>query len=699
MKRLMIIFSFLFFFLFNINAVNALSTASTGVYELYIRTLPNKNSLQVSKIPAATSITLINDTGKSGNGCDNNWFEIKYNIHTGYVCSTYLTGINWETNDEEPTIPDDTTDGEIGDSTESPEITIDIEKIYLEELQKFPDSYKTKLEQLHKIYPNAIFKAKNVDLDFNIFATYEYQGYSAGSLIGCGRELPKGVSLLEDLNRSRDGLKSLDSWAYNPLTDTFNTNFKGGEVNRWYAPSLNTVKYYLDPRNFLNEKNIFMFEQLTYSGDYYTEEHIEKLLVGTFMYKAKVTGKENTTFARAFLDASKQNNISPYFLVPRVVQEIGSVRTTMVSGTWTEFNNEYYGYYNFYNINASGSDRNDTIKNGLIYAKQMGWDNEYDAIVEGAIFLSNNYISAGQDTAYFQKFDIYGPCYGNHQFQQNIEAPYSESYKTYRGYSSTGMLSNNFIFLIPVYNNMPSSTGLDDSRNSNNYLRDLTVNGTTIEGFDYLKEEYTINVSPLIASIEIAATKASGKSSVTGTGPFKINDLTQTKEIVVTAENGSKKTYKITVTKDETIPISISEILNTMLVNSDGTYISSISLNTKASDFITRASEVDSKATTTVTNSSGEEKSDEVLATGDKVTITSGDESKSFTVVIYGDLNGDGIINSGDLLKMRQQLIGTIKLENEFKIAANLTKSDDIINSGDLLKMRQHLIGSSLIEQ
>jgi len=699
MKRLMISLCFLFFFLFNIIVVNADSSASTGVYELYIRSLPDKSSLSVAKIPAATAIILISDTQISGNGCDDNWFEIKYGSFKGYVCSTYLTGINWETSDNENQTPDASTDTDEEIPDKIPEVTVDLEKIYQEELEKFPDSYKSKIEQLHEIYPNAIFKAKNVDINFNAFASYQYQGYNVGDLGGCWLGLSKGVSLFEDLSRNRDGLKSLDSWAYDPLTDTFDTSFYGGEANRWYAPSLNTVKYYLDPRNFLNQKNIFMFEQLTYSGDYYTEEHIEKLLVGTFMYKTRVTGKENTTFARAFLDASKQNKISPYFLVPRVVQEIGSTRTTMVSGTWTEFNNEYYGYYNFYNINASGSTKSETIMEGLMYAKEMGWDNEYDAIVEGAVFLSDNYISVGQDTTYFQKFDIYGPCYGNHQYQQNIEAPYSESYKTYNGYAATNMLDSNFVFVIPVYNDMPASTNLDDSRNSNNYLRDLTINGTTIEGFNYLEEEYTINVSSMITSVEIAATKASSKSSIVGTGPFEIKEASQTKEIVVTAENGSTKTYKITVTKDESIPISVSEILNTMLINSDGTYISSIELGTTANDFIAKAKAVDEKATIKVINGNGEEKTDSILATGDKVTIVSGEESKTFTIVIYGDLNGDGIINSGDLLKMRQQLIGTISLENEFKIAANVTKTDDIINSADLLKMRQHLIGSSNIEQ
>ena len=136
-----------------------------------------------------------------------------------------------------------------------------------------------------------------------------------------------------------------------------------------------------------------------------------------------------------------------------------------------------------------------------------------------------------------------------------------------------------------------------------------------------------------------------------------------------------------------------------MLINSDGVNISSIALNTKAIDFINKAKEVDTNSSISIKNSLGEEKKDDILATGDKVTITSGEESKTFSVVIYGDLTGDGLINSADLLKMRQHLIGTISLSDEFKASANVTKGEDVINSADLLKIRQHLIGSSLIEQ
>ena len=700
MRRIILSLSFILSFLFCINEIDALSTASTGVYELFIRTEASSTSNEVFKIPAGKTITLIKDVGISGNGCENaNWFEVEYDIHTGYVCSKYLTNISWKENDDEN--KNDSSDIEndtMVDSDTSSDEPINIEDIYKAELEKFPESYKTKIETLHEIYPNAIFKAKKVDLSFNSFASYQYQGYGKNTLSGCPYGVNIGLSLLEDTTGARDGLKSLDSWAYDPLTDSFNTSYYGGQANRWYAPSLNTIKYYLDPRNFLSSTSVFMFEELSYAGDYYLEANIEKMLVGTFMHKTNVTGKNNTTFAKAFIDAGKTNNVNPYFLVSRVLQEIGTSRSTMVTGTWTGYNSAYYGYYNFYNIKAAGNTTTETIKNGLAYAKSMGWNNEYDALVGGAVFIAQGYIAVGQDTPYLQKFDIYGPCYGMHQYMQNIEAPVGESYKVYNGYNKAGLLNSNFVFVIPVYNDMPENTKLDDARNSNNYLRDLTINGTTIEGFNYLKEEYVINVSPLVSSVEIAATKASSKSGVIGTGTFKLTDTTQTQDVIVTAQNGVEKIYKITVTRDTNIPISIGEILNTMLINSDGTYISSIELNTKASDFVTEAKLVDGNANILIKNNKGEQKNDEVLVTGDTVTITSGEESKTFTIVIYGDINGDTKVDALDYVRIKNYIMNNGGLTDAFEIAADVNK-DGKVDALDYVNVKNYIMGKYNIVQ
>ena len=89
-----------------------------------------------------------------------------------------------------------------------------------------------------------------------------------------------------------------------------------------------------------------------------------------------------------------------------------------------------------------------------------------------------------------------------------------------------------------------------------------------------------------------------------------------------------------------------------------------------------------------------ESSSDGIIATGVEFKYS----SEILTAVVYGDLNGDGKINSADLLKMRQHLLGTNTLKGAYKEAA-MVADGTTINSANLLRLRQHLLGQKLIEQ
>lgn len=66
--------------------------------------------------------------------------------------------------------------------------------------------------------------------------------------------------------------------------------------------------------------------------------------------------------------------------------------------------------------------------------------------------------------------------------------------------------------------------------------------------------------------------------------------------------------------------------------------------------------------------------------------------NESFTVVIKGDLTGDGRINSGDLLQMRKHLLEDVTLTGAYK-EAGIIESNGNIKSLDLLRLRQYLLG------
>lgn len=607
-----------------------------------------------------TELTLIEKTGETGNGCTVEWYKALYGSFEGYICSKY---VKEETRTE---------------------INLEDYETYEEYLAAlgFLEDYIPKLVKIHEKYPNWKFRAMTTEIDFANLVSLEYDGYS------------KGWSLLWDSNRTLDGYKSLDSWSYNYFTDTFNQDFEGGGSN-WYAPSKETIAYYLDTRNFLDEIYIFMFEKLSYNSLYHTKSGIEGMLKGTFMENKIADTTKNKTYADAFLDAAVKHGLSPYMLIARVIQEVGVDGSAIVSGTVPG----YEGYYNFYNIGAYANTSLGTIKNGLEYAKKKGWTNSYKAIIGGAEFLNDGYISIGQDTQYLQKWDIlYDSKIVNHQYMQNIEAPHSEASKMYNGYNKANLLNSDFTFVIPIYKNMPESTSLPDKRNPNNYLASLSVNG------EYLFEkasddtEFNLEFNLTVTDLVIDAKTVSKKAKIDGLGTINLTKEEEVFPIVVTAENGNVRTYNIKVTRSEEVVMKVSEIIKLLELKESNNNLSGFKVGTDIGVVIKNITDKENKASVSVFDKDGKEKTNGRVATGDKIKVKTINEEKEYSVVVYGDVSGDGKIDKVDAAAILRHHYKYTSYEGVFKIAADVSH-DNVVDKVDAAAVLRDVYNYADIKQ
>ena len=336
-----------------------------------------------------------------------------------------------------------------------------------DEVNQFPESYRAALDALKEAHPNWHFTPLVTNLDWNTVIDNEM---GAKSLV---------YYTFEDWNK--DGLY---------------------DEHNWYYATRPILEYYMDPRNGLTEERIFQFEQLTYNESYHTYEAMNRFLTGTFMDPSKKVPGTNLSYPYLIWSFGAESNrrVSPFHLASRIIQEQGRQGTgDLISGTYPG----YEGYYNYFNIRATGTTHAEVVKNGLEYAKGV-WEQKfrqliadgtanaqdeptwkalysaYFALEDGADFISRNYIQKGQDTLYLQKYNVnpngYYPVY-THQYMQNISAPTTEARNIRNLYNEAGALDMEFNFKIPVYLNMPETAVPYPTIEENLYL-------TVPEGYD-----------------------------------------------------------------------------------------------------------------------------------------------------------------------------------------------------------------------
>ena len=66
---------------------------------------------------------------------------------------------------------------------------------------------------------------------------------------------------------------------------------------------------------------------------------------------------------------------------------------------------------------------------------------------------------------------------------------------------------------------------------------------------------------------------------------------------------------------------------------------------------------------------------------------------------MYGDVNGDGKINSIDLLVLQRHILEIEVLEEIYKKASIINKTANKPTSVDLLLIQRHILGLQIIQQ
>lgn len=498
---------------------------------LKLRTGPGTGYGTIKTVSHNTIVNIL-ETSSKGNGCQDAWFKISAGSDTGYACSTYIEEIVQTTPEE----PQDNT------PTNTPTDMASMTDAQFEEYlnsQHFPETYKVKLRALHKQHPTWIFKGAVTKYTWsNALKTQD-------EFKEDNNDKSRGNSFLRlsaaDVAAGYEAYLSTQPGDYNWYTNTF-VNKDGGS---WFQANRQAIAYYMDPRNFLDEQSIFMFQELTYDESYQTESVVKAVLYSNYMKQ----------FSPYFMTAGKTHGTNPIFLAALARQEVGTGTSNVCSNGHAGVLSDgvdYTGYYNFYNIGASSSP--DPKLRSLQYARQAGWNSAEKSIIGGSIFISNYYVNKKQNTLYYQKFNFnpQTPSEMWHQYTTNINALKPQSVVYFTSYRSCNVLESPVVFEIPIFSDMPESTTPPKLGNPNNYLASLTVNGESVPNFDAAKTEYTMNIK-YADNIYVNGDPVAASSAVEGNGAIVTTENHVVATVKVTSGNGNVKTYTIDITREPKI--------------------------------------------------------------------------------------------------------------------------------------------------
>lgn len=636
-------------FLCSINFINVNAAEKfpfNGTIDSYLLDFHNApNTSSSSTIEELAYGTKVKVLGKEGS-----MYKVEYNGQIGYLYSSYVVNL---------------------DNVRLSTDVNGIEKYedYCSTLvnEGFDESYCPYLYYMHSKHPKWVFKADKLNIT------------------------------LEEASKAEESRCSLQ---------TYNQKYwLNGGIDEcpasgtcWYWVKADVIASFMDPRNGLYENKIFQFLDSDANKDIFSDEAINNL-VGSGNLKQYIP---------FFKKAASVQGINVMQLISRSKLEgNNTVGYGPSSGIYTDKYKVTYngktlnGFYNFYNIGAYKANGLDPQARAVAYAAGYLDGNSYNrpwttpelAIVNGAAFIAEQYVKQGQDTPYYQKFNIasYNKISDyNHQYMTSINAPIEEATSTRSTYEKANSLDLGFVFTIPVFKNMKSEAYESLNKSNDSTLKAITIDGKNITNFDSIVTEYNYNASTKNDTIKVDATTNIVASKVTGTGEYKFTDNKVVVTLIVTAEDGSQTTYTINVTRiNPEDNVSYKDIVSKMGVKVNDKFMYGISPGTSVSSLTNTVTK--NNGTVKITSASGAVKNSGSLATGDKITINGTTDSITYTISVRGDTNSDGIVDLKDFVLVQSHILKKNNLSNEYFYAADVNYDGNIALS-DFVLIQSHIL-------
>lgn len=312
-------------------------------------------------------------------------------------------------------------------------------KVYVDDALKGNATINLARQDIDKLY-SGYKNGKNSGFEYNLDVSKLSKGNHRVNVVatnvdGKSIERSSNINVIKsDSTTYKQYSNSLDFYSQIQMNSNAQIIYDGG----WRNATCDEIKYQMNPQNFVNDPvKKYIFYKLSYTEGI-TADQLNQVLVG----KGVLEGK-----GAAFLEAGRRYNVNPIYLVSHSLLETGNGTSKLATGIIVNslYNKESIKdengntvtvkvkekdvaprlTFNVYGIGAFDDDANFW---GSDRAYREGWFNVEDAIIGGAKWIANGYISKGQDTLYKMRWDFDSMTMW-HQYATDIEWATKQTYR------------------------------------------------------------------------------------------------------------------------------------------------------------------------------------------------------------------------------------------------------------------------------